>query len=62
MSVIIITRPRAVIRQVLSDPLMLAKLDQNTHSYIASVLAKPDDEWTRYEFRKLHQLFGDCDD
>lgn len=58
----VIIKPRAVIRQTLDDPLNLAKFDEGTRAYIASILAKQDEEWTRAEFRKMHTFFGDCDD
>lgn len=60
--VAVVIRPRSLIRQALSDPLNAAKFDEGTQAYIATVLAKEDDEWSRAEFRKLHTFFGDCDD
>lgn len=58
----IIVRPRAVIRQTLTEPLNRAKFDAGTLAHIDSILAKPDEEWSRREFRVMHQYFGDCDD
>lgn len=58
----VIIKPRAVIREALSEPLNLAKFDEGTRAYIATILTKPDEEWTRAEFRKMHTFFGDCDD
>jgi hypothetical protein len=59
--IIIIKRPRAVIREVLTDETNREQFDAGTLSYIDSVLAKEDAQWTRAEFRKLHTFFGDCD-
>lgn len=62
MSTVIIRRPRRVMREALSDPLNRARLDQQALAHVDSILAKPDEEWTRREFRAMHQYFGDCDD
>jgi hypothetical protein len=59
---VIIHRPRRVIRETLSDPLNHAKFDTATRMQIDAILAKPDEEWSRYQFRKMLALFGDCDE
>lgn len=58
---VIIIRPRAVIRQVLSEPLNRSKLSNIQLEHIDAILLKNDEDWTDFEFHYLWHCGSMCD-